>query len=116
MSAARILLLSILLALSLQGQAPAATQASTVSVAFLQGEQLVPVRRPGRTAADAVRDLLAGPTPAEKTDGFRTYIPSQTKLRTVTTDGGLATVDLTAGFLAGQTPERMLAAVTQLVR
>ena len=52
--------------------APAPTQ---VPVYFVRGEQLAPVTRPGATAEDAVRRLLAGPTPAEAfRRGFRAYI------------------------------------------
>jgi hypothetical protein len=115
-NAARIAALAFLVGVALQPQAPAATSASTVGVAFLQGEQLVTVRRPGRTAEGAARALLAGPTRKEKAAGFRTYVPARTQLRDLTIDGGLATVDLSARFASGQTDERMLASVTQLVR
>ena len=43
-------------------------------------------------------------------------MPAQTRLRSLTIDGGLATADLSGRFTAGQTDERMLASVTQLVR
>ena len=43
-------------------------------------------------------------------------MPAQTRLRSLTIDGGLATVDLSGRFAAGQSDERMLASVTQLVR
>jgi hypothetical protein len=112
----RIAALAVLLGVAIQPQAPAASSASTVRVAFLQGEQLAQVRRPGAAAEDAVRALLAGPTRKEKAAGFRTYVPAQTRLRDLTIDGGLATVDLSARFAAHQSDERMLASVTQLVR
>src|SRR4051812_30705915 len=56
--------------------APAATR-PRVPVYFLQGEQLAHVNRPGASAADAVRQLLAGPTRAEVARGFRTYVPAR---------------------------------------
>src|SRR5689334_9506589 len=111
MKATRIAAVAVLVALALQAQAPAAPTAATVGVAFLQGEQLAQVRRPGRTAEDAVRALLKGPTRTEQGDAFRTYVPSQTQLRSLTIDGGLATVDLSRRFAAGQSDERMLASV-----
>ena len=40
-----------------------------VSVYFVRGEQLAPVTRPGTTALDAVRQLIAGPTRAERDSG-----------------------------------------------
>jgi peptidoglycan hydrolase-like protein with peptidoglycan-binding domain len=116
MNTARIAALAVILAVTLQPQASAGTSASVVRVGFLQGEQLVQVRRPGRTAEDAIRALLAGPTRKETIAGFRTYVPAQTRLQSLTIDGGLAAVDLSGRFTAGQSDEGMLASVTQLVR
>jgi hypothetical protein len=116
MNVLRIATLAVLVALALQPQAPAAATSSTVGVAFLQGEQLTQVRRPGHTAEDAVRALLAGPTRAEKGRGLRTYVPARTRLLGLTIDGGIATVDLSGRFVTGQSDERLLASVTQLVR
>lgn len=50
----------------------AAADSPHFSVYFVHGEQLMPVTRPGTTALDAVRQLIAGPTPAERDRGFRT--------------------------------------------
>jgi hypothetical protein len=116
MNTARIAALAVILAVTLQPQASAGTSVSVVRVGFLQGEQLVQVRRPGRTAEDAIRALLAGPTRKETIVGFRTYVPAQTRLHSLTIDSGLATVDLSGRFTAGQSDERLLASVTQLVR
>src|SRR4051794_2707977 len=80
--------------------APAATR-PRVPVYFLQGEQLAHVNRPGASAADAVRQLLAGPTRAEVARGFRTYVPARSRLRSVTVADGLATVDLDTRFASG---------------
>jgi hypothetical protein len=52
----------------------AAGSAATIRVAFLQGEQLAEVRRPGATPLAAVRALIAGPTSAERSRGYRTYL------------------------------------------
>jgi len=62
-----------------------------VSVYFVQGEQLAPITRPGTTARDALRQLIAGPTRAERRRGFRTYVPPRTRVRSVTVKNGTAT-------------------------
>jgi peptidoglycan hydrolase-like protein with peptidoglycan-binding domain len=87
-----------------------------VAVYFVQGEQLAPVTRPGRTALDAVRQLVAGPTRAERGGGFRTYIPAATRVRSVSVANGTATVDLTRPFAAVAGPDNMLARLSELVR
>jgi peptidoglycan hydrolase-like protein with peptidoglycan-binding domain len=97
------------------GTAPAAGQ-PRVSVYFVQGEQLVRVTRPGTTALDAVRQLIAGPTQAERGRGFRTYVPAATRLRSVSIANGTATVDLTTPFVAVANPDNMVARLSQLVR
>jgi Sporulation and spore germination/L,D-transpeptidase catalytic domain/Putative peptidoglycan binding domain len=89
---------------------------ASVRVAFLQGEQLVRVTRPGSTAADAVRKLLAGPTRAEVSRGFRTYVPAGTRLDSVTVVDGLATVDVNERFASGRQSDSLLARLSQLVR
>jgi hypothetical protein len=94
----------------------AATSRRQVSVYFVQGEQLAPVTRPGTSALDAVRQLLAGPTHAEYGRGFRSYVPAATRVRSVDVADGTATVDLTAAFIAGTNPGTMLARLAQLVR
>ena len=99
-----------------RSQAAGAGSAASVRVAFLQGEQLARVRRPGATAADAMRQLLAGPTRAEIARGFRTYVPAGTQLHRVDVSEGLATVDLNQRFVAGRDPDSLLARLSQLVR
>ena len=90
--------------------APAATQ-----VYFLQGEQLVPVSRPGSTLRAAVTALLAGPTKSESARQFRTLVPVGTRLRSVRVADGVATVDLGEGFAAGRNAESLSARIAQLV-
>jgi hypothetical protein len=87
-----------------------------VSVYFVQGEQLTAVARRGATALDAVRQLIAGPTRAERRRGFRTYVPASTRVRSVVVADGLATVDLTEPFATGTDPGSMLARLSELVR
>jgi lipoprotein-anchoring transpeptidase ErfK/SrfK len=93
---------------------PAAAQAD-VQVYFLKGEQVSPVTRPGSTAQDAATQLLAGPTDTEKAQGYRTYIPGSTKLRSVSVSGGIATVDLSLPFVKGSNGDNLRARLTQLV-
>jgi lipoprotein-anchoring transpeptidase ErfK/SrfK len=92
-----------------------ATAHADVRVYFLQGEQVVGTTRPGTTAEDALRALLAGPTPAETARGYRTYVPADTGLRSIAVSGSLATVDLTLSFLADQAAESQRARISQLV-
>jgi hypothetical protein len=109
-------LLVLAAALAAAATASATPTASRLHVYFLQGEQLRAVTRPGTTAADAVRQLLAGPTPAEVRSDFRTYVPTGTRVRSVTVSGGVATVDLSERFVARGTDESLLARLAQLVR
>jgi Sporulation and spore germination/L,D-transpeptidase catalytic domain/Putative peptidoglycan binding domain len=95
---------------------PAAGGARTgTQVYFLQGEQLVPVSRPGSTVRAAVSALLAGPSKAEASKQFRTLVPSGTRLRSVRVAGGVATIDLGEGFAAGRKTESLSARIAQLV-
>ena len=97
------------------GRSSAARGGRHVQVYFVQGEQLSPVVRPGRTARDAVRQLIAGPTRAERHQGFRTYVPAATRLRKVSVVNRLATVDLNHAFVKGRKAGSMLARLSELV-
>jgi lipoprotein-anchoring transpeptidase ErfK/SrfK len=92
-----------------------ATAAPNVHVAFLKGEQMTVVDRPGSSLADAMRELLAGPTATESRGGVTTQILKQTPLRGVKLVRGVATVDLGAQIAAGRDPDSVPARVTQLV-
>src|SRR6185503_12026743 len=106
----------VLLAAGAASSAATAASGPRLGVYFLQGEQLRPVNRPGRTARDAVRQLIAGPTRAERHRGFRTYVPARTRIRRVTVAHGLATVDLTGAFLNHRrNHDSMLARLGELV-
>jgi Sporulation and spore germination len=106
---------ALLMAASIAATASAAGQPQ-VSVYFVQGEQLTPVTRPGTTALDAVRQLIAGPTRTERDRGFRTYVPAPTRVRSVTVANGIATVDLTQLFATGTDPASMIARLSELVQ
>ena len=110
------LLLALIVSLAGGAGAFAKTSAKGVSVYFLRGEQLARVSRPGSTPADAVRQLLAGPTPAQVKLGYRTYVPTGTRLLSVKVANGLATVDLNSRFTSGQNGDNRLARLSQLVR
>jgi peptidoglycan hydrolase-like protein with peptidoglycan-binding domain len=86
-----------------------------VKVWFLRGEQLKSVTRPGTTADEAVRHLLAGPTEAEEKRGVRSHVPPGTPVRSIAVDGRVATVDLGHEFVDSTDAESLLARLTQLV-
>ena len=76
-----------------------------VSIWLLRGEALEVVRRsvpkvPG-IGAEAVKALLAGPSPDEAARGLGTAIPAGTRFRSLDIDDGVARVDLSHQFEAG---------------
>jgi lipoprotein-anchoring transpeptidase ErfK/SrfK len=95
--------------------APAAPRAATVKIAFLQGEQVVYVDRPGSTVAAAVRGLLAGPTTTEKAQEIKSQLPARTPLRRVSVRGQVATIELGIKFASGSSADSLTARVAQLV-
>jgi hypothetical protein len=111
-----VALFAIATALVAVGVTSAAPAQTHVSVYFLRGEQLAQVSRPGTTPLDAVRQLIAGPTRAERKLGFRTYVPVGTRVLDVTVANGIATVDLNSRFASGGGGESLLARLSQLVR
>ena len=92
---------------------PASAGASPVY--FLQGEQAVPVQRPGTTLQAAMTALLRGPTGTEKSRRILTYLPAGTPLRSATVAGGVATVDLGSRMVQGTAPDVLQARLTQVV-
>jgi lipoprotein-anchoring transpeptidase ErfK/SrfK len=108
-----LLALALMLVVALPAGSSAA--APTLKVWFLQGEQMVPVVRPGATATDAVTALLAGPTASERGQGLRTYVPAGTTLNGVTVVDGVARVDLSLDFVLGRDAQSLDARLAQLV-
>ncbi len=109
-------ILSILLALAFASAVPGSTGAArTVKVAFLQGEQVGYVERPGSTLDAALKALLAGPSAAEAKRELTTQIPAGTPLRSIRLDGGVATIDVGEKFAVGTNVESLSARVAQLV-
>lgn len=80
----------LLLTLAAMLLAPAAAQAATVRVFFLQGETFSPVDRDQPNGATIVTGtieaLLAGPTAKEERAGYGTAIPDGTTLRSARVD------------------------------
>jgi Sporulation and spore germination/L,D-transpeptidase catalytic domain/Putative peptidoglycan binding domain len=112
----RVAGLALAIAAVVSAAAPSAdSQTAAARVHFLQGEQMVAVTRGGSTVRTAVAALLAGPTRAEAARQYRTYVPSDTRLRSVRVAKGVATVDLGEGFAAGRDAESLSARITQLV-
>src|SRR4051812_7836930 len=111
----RSVLLALVVSVAAGSAAFAQPRANGVSVFFLRGEQLARVSRPGTTPADAVRQLIAGPTAAEVKLGYRTYVPRATRALSVNVANGLATVDLNSAFKSGDGANK-LARLSQLVR
>ena len=98
------------------GVTSATSAPARVSVYFLRGEQLASVPRAGSTPLDAMRQLIAGPTPAERRQGFRTYLPAGTRVLSVRVANGVATVDLNERFASGSDRGSLLARLAQVVR
>ncbi len=89
-------------------EAPTTASATTTEVAvwMVRGETLESVKRPvprvPGIGAEAVKALLAGPTPAESRSGFSTAVPPGTRFIGLAIDGnGIAKVDLTRDFESG---------------
>ena len=86
-----------------------------VSVYFLRGEQLARVTRPGTTALDAVRQLLAGRR-APRSARLSHVRPRRHARAQREVANGVATVDLNERFASGRDAESLLARLSQLVR
>lgn len=76
-----------------------------VSIYLTRGEMLKKVNRSvpdtPRIGAEAMKALLAGPTPAEARTGLGTAIPKSARFRDLRIDGGVALVDLSSEFESG---------------
>ncbi len=108
------LLLPLVAALVALAAGPALASAD-VQIQLLQGEQTVPVKRPGSTLQEAVAALVAGPTRAETRRGFRTYVPPTTVVRSITQVGSVVVIDLDQTFAEADEAADLRARVTQLV-
>ena len=113
---AAIALATIAAVLAPLGPASATAPQAQLSVYFLRGEQLAQVKRPGATPTEAMQQLVTGPTRAEMTLGFRTYLPRGTRARSVKVSHGVATVDLKTHFGSVRDAGNRLAGLSQIVR
>ncbi len=114
--AVRSVVLVCLVGVALNSAAPGTAGAGrTVKVAFLRGEQIGYVDRPGSSIEAAVRALLTGPTPVETKREITTQIPAGSPLRSVGLDGNLVTIDLGEKFASGTNVESLSARVAQVV-
>jgi hypothetical protein len=66
-------------------------------------------------AANAIRALIAGPTPAEQDTELSTSIPADTLLLGLTIEDGLATIDLSREFEVGGGSMNILSRLAQVV-
>jgi len=76
-------------------------------------------RRGGRgdaaaRAERAVAALAAGPTPDEAARGLSSAVPADTQVRSAKLDGGILTIDLSAGFERGGGSAMMVGRLDQL--
>jgi len=117
MRVAQALLATALVVAVITGASSAAAtpRAQTVKVAFLQGEQVVYLDRPGSTLTGALRALVVGPTTAEKAQEVTTQIPSGTTVRGVSIKDRVATVDLSDKIALGSRTESLSARIVQIV-
>ena len=96
-----------------------ASAAQTVSIYLTRGDSLQRVERTvpagKNTHAFTIRQLLAGPTKAERADGIGTDIPSGTALKEIALAGGVATVNLSTEFRSTAQRGAKLPRVAQLV-
>lgn len=97
---------------------PAAGHVS-VQVWFDRNGKLLITSRTGAStpavAHLAMTELLAGPSPAERTAGVSTVIPASTRLLDVGISGGTATVDLSGAFESGASSATMNMRIAQVV-
>lgn len=89
-----------------------------VQVWLTAGEHVYVVGRrvdPKRPASEAMTQLLAGPSSAEKAKNIKTAIPAGTKLLGLKIANGLATVDLSGDFESGGGTLSMSMRIAQVV-
>lgn len=105
----------LLVAAALSSPGTGSHGAAPVKVAFLQGEQVVYVDRPGSSLQQAMTALLAGPTKSEAARKIKTQIPAGTRLRALTVKDRVATIDLGELYANGTRFDSLTARVVQVV-
>ena len=86
-----------------------------MNVSFLKGEQSFLASRRGSGVEAAVEKLLTGPTAAETKKGIRSQLPAGVRVKSLTVEHGVASIDLGAKFASGTSAESMPARFAQLV-
>ncbi|HWB67853.1 MAG TPA: GerMN domain-containing protein [Mycobacteriales bacterium] len=98
---------------------PTAPQRGPLSpLYFVHGKRLtaVPTHIQGLpVAADILRQLLVGPTPAQSRAGDATFIPPRTALLSLRVAGGTASVNLSRAFAQSTGSSDQVRAVAQIV-
>src|SRR6186713_612300 len=87
---------SAFVALAVSALVLAGSAGAGVNVWFVADGKPVSVPRNGTSLQRAVEQLLAGPTPAERSRGIRSAVPRATPLRSTTVKHRVVTVDLGA--------------------
>lgn len=108
--------LGALLALAACALVLPGTAGAGVRVWFVAAGEPAPVLRNGSTIESAARELLAGPTAAERRRGLTSAVPPSTPLRSLTVSHRLVTIDLGGRFAAGRDEAALDTRVGQLVR
>lgn len=98
---------------------PTTATTTTLSLYFFRNGKLGVVHRnlerTSQIGSTALQALLAGPTQAEQSLGFRSAIPSGTQLHKLTINGDQATVDLSSSFTSEATASLLKQRVAEVV-
>jgi hypothetical protein len=98
--------------------AAAASDSATVEVAFVRGERLVRVERvvPAgvRPELHALKELVQGPTPAERAEGLRTALRAGVRVRSLRLDGDVWLARFSRRVLAPASPRTMETRLAQI--
>lgn len=101
------------------GGAASAPRQTTVRVSFVRDGRISPVVRTFQStqgeAAFALRQLLRGPTPAERAQGFRTAIAPGTVLRSLRLSDEGYVASFSARLLAAGTPQTQVTRFAQIL-
>lgn len=112
------LAVGLALSLGLAAEAPAARQPDTVQVTFVRDGRFVRAERvvPKGVAPErhALRELLQGPTRAERARGLRSAFRPGIRLRSVRTDGDVWRVRFSRSFLGPATARTMQTRLAQV--
>jgi len=101
------------------GGAASAPRAAEVRVSFVRAGKIVPVLRPlpsrDGAAAYALRQLLRGPSPEERAQGYRTAIAPDTVLRSLRLGDEGYVASFSARLLAPGTPQTQVTRFAQVL-